>query len=224
MANNPFVPQTATSTSSGGSRWITNPKHLPVAIVNEANLYLKTSATVTNNFTAVNSATSFTAMALRGAQTSVAIADTYVTLANLTGAGFLFNVICATNTGAAYTPTLRITVDGTAYTIASSAVVNATFRMVLGALISSVPSVSSAAAIGSDIVLPNAGPDAGFSGANVGGLYNPATASIMVPEMILAYGLPCLRFETSLLVEMKTSLLASSANDRLGGVSYRLDT
>jgi hypothetical protein len=211
-------------TAAAASRWITNPKQLPVAIVNEANLSLKTSATVTNNFTAVNSATSFTAMALRGAQTSVAVADTYVTLANLTGSGFLFNVICATNTGAGYTPTIRITVDGTIYTISSSSTVNATFRLVLGALISAAPSVSAIGAVGTDIISPNAGPDNGFSGANVGGLYNPATASIMTPEMILAYGLPCLRFETSLIVEMKASLLASSANDRIGGVSYRLDT
>lgn len=208
----------------GANRWITNPKHLPVSTVNQANLSLKTSATVANNFTAVNSAASFTAMALRGAQTSVAVADTYVTLANLTGAGFLFNVICATNTGAVYTPTIRITVDGVVYTISPSSTVNATFRMVLGVLIAAAPSVSAIAAVGSDIISPNAGPDNGFSNANVGGLYNPAVAAITTPEMILAYGLPCLRFESSLLVEMKTSLLASSANDRLGGVSYRLDT
>lgn len=208
----------------GGSRWITNPKQLPITVVNQSNFYLKTGLSATSTCSAANATTFFNAMALRGAQASVAVADTYVTLASLTGSGLLFNVVCATNTGAGYTPTLRITVDGVVYIITSSGTINATYRVVIGALLPTLPNISTAATLGTDIILPNGGADSGFVSSSVGGLItNLSNCGITSPENIMAYNMPMLRFEQSLLVEMKTSLLASSTGDRLGGVSYRLE-
>lgn len=224
MANNPFVPQVASSSGSSGNRWITNPKQLPITVVNQSNFYLKTAIGASTNCSAANATTFFNAMALKGAQASVAVADTYVTFASLTGSGLLFNVVCATNTGAGYTPTLRITVDGVVYIITSSGALSAVQRLVVGAIVPALPSISAVATIGTDIVSPNAGADVGFQSASVGGLMAMLNnCGITSPENIMAYNMPMLRFEQSLLVEMKTSLLASSTGDRLGGVSYRLE-
>lgn len=208
----------------GGGRWITNPKHLQTTVVAQSSIYLKTALGTSTNCSAANAATFFNAMAIKGAQAPVAVADTFVTLANLTGSGFLFNVICATNTGAVYTPTIRITVDGVVYTITTSGTIAATYRVVVGPLLPNLPTLSSIAAIGTDIISPNSGSDGGFVGVSVGGLMTfLGNCGIVTPENIMAHNMPMLRFESSLLVEMKTSLLASSAGDRIGGVTYRLE-
>ncbi len=162
----------------------------------------------------------FTALALRGAQTSIAVADTYVTVANISGSGFLANCVSPTHT-ATHTPTIRITVDGTAYTIAPSAVQPLSSRMVLGP-------TSSGASVGAIEALSlNGGSDNGFLNAAVGGLNQIVTGntaiSLMTPEGLLSYGYQLLRFESSLLVEIKCSLLSANAVDKQCGATYILD-
>ena len=200
----------------GGSRWITNPKHLNRASVLNTKATLKSS-----NSALVNSSTAgfFTALALRGAQTSIATANTYVTVASITGSGFLVNCISPTHT-AAFTPTIRITVDGTVYTLAPSAAQPIAHRLVLG------PILSVASTTVESITL-NGASDNGFWLAAVGGL-NQITAgqvetSIPTPEAALSNGLPVLRFESSLLIEMKCDLLSGTAVDKQCGASYILD-
>ena len=209
----------------GGSRYITNPKHLPAAETDEATMYLKLTSSTSTNCSAANAAAFFNALALRGAQASVSVANTFVTLANLTGAGFAFNFILPTYAGA-HTPTLEVTVDGVLYTLAPSATLAATRRMVVGPVTSGSPVTSVGTnPINSEVLLVNGGADPGFAVANVGGLFGLAATIIGIPtpEKIMTYGMPCLRFESSLLVRMKTDLLAAAAGDRICGVTFMMD-
>ena len=201
----------------GGSRWITNPKHLGRLSVQNTKLFAK----LTNSTTANSSVAGFfTAVALRGAQTSITVADTYVTVANITGSGFLVNCVSPTHT-ATFTPTIRITVDGVAYTIAPSAAQPIAHRMLLGPH-TVAPSVST-----NESFSPNGGSDNGFWTAQTGGLVQVTSSQVDValqtPEAAMAYGLPMLRFEQSILVEMKASLLSGTAVDKQCCASYVLD-
>jgi len=209
----------------GGNRWISNPKHLPLLSVREAALNIK-EGTTTKTLSSVSGF--YTAMARDGATAAITVADTYVTVCTLSGGGFLFHAISPTHT-AGFIPTMRITVDGTQYVIAPSANQTAAWRMVLGP---TMPGVSiafpSTASVVSDIALPNGGLDSGFTNARVGGVHqygDSSSAFISIPsqQSILALGMAALRFESSLVVEMKASLLSGTANDKNCAVSYRLD-
>jgi hypothetical protein len=208
-----------------GGRFSYNPKHLPATEVDEASMYLKLTNSTSTNCSAANATSFFNALALRGAQASVSVANTFVTLANLTGAGFAFNFILPTYAGA-HTPTLEVTVDGVLYTLTPSATLASTRRMVVGPVTSGNPVTSVGTnPINSEVLLVNGGADPGFVLANVGGLFGSGTnlVGIPTPEKIMAYGMPCLRFESSLLIRMKTDLLAAAAGDRICGATYRMD-
>lgn len=210
-----------TTLFGGGSRYITNPKHLSAFAAAGSVINVKTSATTLQTTAA---AAAFTALALRGAQASVSVADTYVTVANLTGAGFMFNCISPTHDTLSFTPTFRITVDGVVYTLAPSTTFVNLYRMVLGPVTSGLPSISGISTIGSDIPGVNSPTDLGFQTAMVGGVPTATgNISIPTPEQILAFQMQCLRFESSLLVEMKTSLLGSTSINKQCAVTYRLD-
>lgn len=210
----------SSATASRSSRWITNPKHMPLVAVNGTNLLLKTSATTYQNAT---TAAFYTALALRGAVASISVADTYVTVANLTGSGFLMNLVSPTHT-AGFIPTFRLTIDGTVYTIAPSANQAASARMVLGPLVAGYSiSATATAAVAGDSVGPNAPADPGFNAAITGGLPVVSIASVPTPEAILSMGWPALRFESSCVIEMKASLLSGTAVDKQCGATYRLD-
>lgn len=205
----------------GGSRWITNPKHLSFIAALYGNISVKTASTT---IAASNTVGFFTAAALRGAQTSITVADTYVTVASVSGAGFLVNCVSPTHSSA-HIPTIRITVDGVAYTIAPSANHTALWRTVLGSVTTSAAITARASAsIAGDLAFPNSPDDAGFANAPVGGVVvSSSVISLPSPETALAYGLPVLRFESSLLVEMKCSGLSATAVDKQCAATYRLD-
>ncbi len=206
----------------GGNRWITDPRQLPISDVAESNLYLKLLLATQINCTASNAAGFFSAMAGKGAQASVNVANTFVTLASLTGRGYLGNVVVPCYDAGSYTPTLEITVDGGApVTIAPNTPLATAHRMVLGA-ITPCGSISNVSAVAGDIILPNAGNDEGFSSATVGNLLGRSGSYITTPEMLLSYNMPILRFEQSLLIRFKTDFLAGTAGNKLGGASYWL--
>lgn len=212
------------NTYTGGTRFITNPKHLPMHVVIGSGTFIKTGATTS---AAATSANLYTGLANRGAQASISVAGTYVTIADLSGAGFLFNVISPTHS-ASSTPTIRVTVDGTVYTFAPSSNVNAGYRFLLGPVALGIPSVtaSTTATTAGDIVVPSGPPDIGFSTGSVGGIPSITGAGgaiILTPEQILSMGWACLRFEQSLLVEAKCSLLSGTAVDKSCAATYRLD-
>lgn len=204
----------------GGGRWITNPKHLPIFNIGEGNLTIKTAAATS----ATAAASGFwTGMALEGAATSITGADAYITVADLTGSGFMFSCVSPTHS-ANFTPTIRLTVDGTVYTFAPSAVFATGKRLVIGASTVGTPTISSAGTYNeAHILSPNSLGDNGVL-ARVGGINSRLTAMGIATEMaVLTYGLACLRFESALKIEMKASLLSGTANDKQCGALYRLD-
>lgn len=211
---------TQSSLFGGGSRWITNPKHLNCISNAKANISLKAAPTTIH---ASSAAAFFTSAAVRGAQASITVANTYVTVANLTGSGFAFNFISPTHDGT-FIPIIRITVDGTVYTIAPSAVAAAGNRLVIGPTTSGFISASTVATLGPDISGVNSAQDHGFTGSMVGGVQTVSgTVGIPSPEFALSLGMQALRFESSLLVEMKASGLSATAVDKQCAVTYRLD-
>lgn len=211
--------------SNGGSRWVTNPKHLPRLAILQTALNIKTGIGAQS----LSSVAGFyTAMARDGAESAITVADTYVTVASLTGAGFLFNAVLPTHS-AGYRPTVRITVDGTVYTISPSADQTALWRMVLGPLTigTSIAGVA-AAAIAGDVLPANGAWDSGFTNAKIGGLrqYGASSADFLgIPteSAIQTNNWPALRFESSLVVEMKCNLLSGTAAHKQCGITYLLD-
>lgn len=213
------------STYAGGSsNFIKDPRQLPVMILNEALLYIKTSNSANTFASDANAPTFFAALAKRGAQATQSVADTYVTVANLSGRGRLYSVIPPSNTGAAYTPTVRITVDGQVYTIAPSSTITAAYRMVIGAMALGPGTTTSSGTYNqADFALPTSYNDPGFNLAMVGGMPTGAsTMCVVSPEVMEAYAMPFLQFDSSCLIEFKTSLLASGSGDKIGGAVYRM--
>ena len=204
-----------------GGKFITNPKHLSAISIAKALIVVKTTTSSTANTSAAGA---FTALALRGAQVSVATADTYVTVTSQTGPGFLFNLISPTHDSATFTATFRITVDGTVYTLAYTTQTIGN-RVVLGPITQGTPATSPAGAVGTDVISPNSAADAGFQTASVGGVTTQVSTGIGIPtpEMILSNNWQALRFETSLLVEMKTSVLSATAVDKQCAATFRMD-
>ena len=212
----------AAQSSMTGGLYLTNPKHLNLISVPKALISVKTAQT---SQVLTSAGTAFTALALRGAQTSIVSADTYVTVLDITsGSGFLFNFVTPTHDGAGIATT-KITVDGTVYVIAPSANHIAGNRIVGGPITQGVPSVATAGAVATDIFFANAATDAGFQTASVGGITVQASSSIAIPtpELILSQNWQCLRYETSLKVEMKCSGLSATAVDKQCAVTFRAD-
>lgn len=209
--------------SAGGSRWITNPKHLPIAAFQSTDLNLKIALGVV---ALSNTAGFYTNLAFRGATSSITGAATLVTVANVTsGSGFLCNVVSPTHT-ASFTPTFVITIDGVAYTIAPSATIASGKRLVLGPICYGIPTITllGGASLVDHFHDGNSVADAGFSAAMVGGVAMAgSTGSLYTPEAIINFGLPALRFEQSLKVEVMASLYSANAVDRQCGATYRLD-
>lgn len=211
----------STYAGGGGGRFITNPKQLPIHVVTSAYTNVKTATT---SIAAADNPNFYNGIANRGAQASITVADTYVTVASLTGAGFLFNCISPTHT-ASHTPTIRITVDGTAYTIAPTSSIATGYRVCIGPVVPSLPSIAgpSTASVAGDIPGPSAPTDGGFYVGSTGGIpLISGNATLISPEQIWSMGWPALRFESSLLIEMKCSLLSGTATDKSCGATYVL--
>lgn len=220
----PNQPGGSAAQSGGGNRWITNPKHMALFVPLQTRLSLKTAQLAEID---ASTAGFFTALALRGASTSISVAATYATVCNLTGAGFLFNAVSPGHS-ASFIPTFRITVDGTVYVIAPSAAQTAGNRMVMGPITPGLPSISAGASapINADLVGINGSNDPGFTLGLTGGIAvgsNISYFGIPTPEIILSYGMQCLRFEKSLKVEMMCDLLSGTAVDKQCGVTFRMD-
>ena len=209
--------------SAGGSRWITNPKQMPLAAFASTGVNLKDGA---GSALLSNTAGFYTNLAYRGAASAITVAATLVTVVNVTsGSGFLCNLVSPTHT-AAFTPTFVITIDGVAYTIAPSATIAAAKRLVLGPVSYGIPTTAAlaSATLVEHLHDGNSAADAGFSAAMTGGVaIAGGTCGLLTPEAVINFGLPTLRFEQSLKVEMMASLLSANAVDKQCGATYRLD-
>jgi len=208
----------------GGSRYITDPRELPIMALPEAQLYVKTNINAQVACSNTNASTFFTSVAKKGAQMSVSVADTYVTAVDVTGRGRLHHIIPPCNTGAAYTPTVEVTVDGTVYTIAPTSTIGASNRVVIGAVVPGPANATSSTSYDTGhFFTPNSYLDPGYDAVSVGGLPSTATnVNLTAPLIIESFNLPFLQFEESLKVRYKTSLLASGTGDKIGGVGYRM--
>ncbi len=210
----------------GGGRFLTNPKHLPIISAPKASYYVKTGLTST---ALLSAAGGFTAMALRGVTGAIASANTFITLLNISsGSGFAFNFVSPTHDGGTHTPTIEITVDGVLYTIAPTAAQILGNRICIGPLTKAVAvTATGSAATAGDFTGPNSAWDDGFGIANVGGIECVTSASVdlglVTPHSAMSFNMPCLRYESSLLVRMKCDSLSGTTVDKSCGVTYRPD-
>lgn len=214
---------TQTALFGGGNRWITNPKHLPITRATDSLLYVKDGVGTSK---ASNNAAFYTAMALLGASGAITVADTFITLLNASGGGgFLYHVVAPTHS-AAFTPTIEITVDGgTVYTIAPTSTFAAQSRLVLGATTPGAPVITTVGTYNENqIIQASSYNDIGFQG-RIGGIHTLATGVVALPpeQVMMSFGMPMLRWEQSILIRVKASLLSAVAADKQCGAHYRLD-
>ncbi len=188
------------------------PAQLPASVVISANTYLQNTG---NTYTA-SDAGFWSSIANAGAIVSVTAADSWTQVCSVTGAGYLGFAISPMHTSA-HVPELRITADGVARTITSTAT-PANYRCVVGALCQSYISSTGP-------VLPtNNYYDYGFiakSGTEV--FRTVARAHAFRARQMVASGLPVLRFEQSLVVEAKTNINGLTTPNSYAGAAYCLD-
>lgn len=212
----------ATADTRLGSKYTNNPKELPICAANVASVIIKSSNTTS---AALNVAGVSATIAQKGARAAIIAADTYVTVANLLGAGILTGVITPFNTGAGSTVSIRLTVDGAAAVVFSQAIDDSEL-MILGALVPGFPEIDATySGHGGGVGLFY---DGGFSGVSSGNLHEEANGVsykiLPTPHNVTSLGLPALRFNTSLLVEVKCSVLPATIDpNRYGMAIYRLD-
>lgn len=201
-----------------GGNVITDPRHFSAGYVGYGELGVKTAVTGT---ALSNTDLFFTSGALFGAQASISAADTYATLCDINGSGFLCNVVSPAHSAGAI-QSFRLTVDGVEYVISPGAPMT-NIRAVLGPTVPGVVTTYSATAVAGHLIGLGSYADAGFSAAKVGNFDPLFSAYLLRPVIILAHGLQCLRFETSLKVEVKSSLLDANTTLRRALATYRLD-
>ncbi|RAL95612.1 hypothetical protein [Agrobacterium sp. MS2] len=153
--------------------------------------------------------------------------DTYNTVCDITGSGFLFQVISQAITNVTDDVTFRITVDGTEYVIAktqtwASAVSDNGRRVVLGAC-GSVANFYDAANGTWLRGFPSNASSASIQSFRSFG--SGAAAHLLAPESIVTHGLgPYVRFDASLKVEVKvTDVYTVQTYGGRCGATYILD-
>lgn len=147
-----------------------------------------------------------------GAVAPIVAADTYVTVCDVVGAGLLYYAISPGYSSAVIGngATLRITIDGTVYTIKHTTTTAPTTadRLVLGPL-----SITNNIGSGPDSPMqPNIAADYGFHTNHRvnGGLCRiPAGAALIAPIWIDSLNLPRSPFEKALKVEAKADVLGA---------------
>lgn len=206
----------------GQTQYTKNPKHLPMCSASYASVGLKTGLTTA---VALNASGVSATLATKGARAAQTVADTYVTVANLSAAGFLTNVVSPVYSGAGHTASIRLTVDGSAPVVISGAIGDSC-ALILGALQPGWP--MTATTFDGHGGFPGGYYDGGFGDVPFGNIHQEASGSnykiILTPHEVLSLGYPALRFEKALLVEVKSSLLSATIDpNRYGIALYRLD-
>ena len=211
------------STGGGDSAIVTDPNKLPkiILIGNIDSLRYDNDgiSTSSNSFTS--------AMYVYGAAVgNVLNNDTYNTIANITGSGYLLWCLSSTNATAENTVvTIKITVDGNVSEI--SGIINQRAagdrdRLLIGAYTAGVGDSTSGSSSSY-----NSGGDFGasstYSRFPSSGIQTQPKCGIIRPDAFNFPGMPKLRFETDLKVEMKISTYEANGTSRTAAVSYRLD-
>jgi hypothetical protein len=161
----------------------------------------------------------WTELDLIGAVATGSTDDTYKEICNITGSGVLFHVISQGITNTTDDVTFRITVDGTEYVIAKTqtwaAAGTHTSRVVLGC---SAPDTLITKYSATTVFLHD------FAGASSAQAYAKGTANLVPPSEIINNGMPCLRFDESLIVEVKTTDVPTAFDyGAYCGATYILD-
>lgn len=218
-----FQTRSASAASQGGT-FSKNPAHLPLVLtVSANNVKLKYAQSGwylddTNGGVAGGAGTS---IARSGAVVEIAAADTWTTVCDVTGSGFLTAAIAPTyNISAVFAPSLRITVDGVEHVFTAASAPAAYSRLVLGGM----PNIDPV--VGTTTSGPGIGDynDLGFGGAAAhNGIFVADYVLIPSPQAFISLGGRSCRFDQSLKVEAKCSQLGSTAANKAAYAVYQLD-
>lgn len=203
-----------------GDKYIRDPRLLNLLVQTPAAIKIKNGTTDI----ASTDLGFFTALARQGATANVSADDTYVTVCDITGAGFFNNAIAPMYDSGNYRATFKFTIDGIVYTIATGAsTVPFGTRAVWGCAIpySATTTLSNPPHIG--VATYN---DGGVEAAKSGSVIILGTSrEILLPNTHFGklYGLAGVRFDKSLKVEIKISTITNSAVKYTAGAMYALD-
>ena len=213
------ITTTAVAASGGGGLpggMTTNPNHLPVYDASN-NIGLYDDATQL----LANVASFWTEIGYVGAYVTGATDDTYKEICSLAGSGNLFHVIPPAHTNTSDTIGFRITVDGTVYEILKAQTwylaSHSSRRIVMGASVSG--QLTSKYTTSTNYLNDFAG------GGQSTSVFNKHNGSIKLvpPSEIMNNGMPCLRFEESLIVEAKVTDVLTTTYSDYCGATYILD-
>lgn len=218
-----FQTRSASAASQGGP-WSNNPAHLPLVLSSAANkIWVKNSVTTTYPDDTNGGIAGWMGLSVvkSGAVIEIASADTWTTVCDLTGAGFLTAVISPTySISASFAPFIRITVDGEEYVFTSATAPAAYSRLVLGGVPNCVP-VSATTGGGAGVGEYS---DIGFGAvATHNGLLVSEGTYIPSAQLQVSSGGQACRFEKSLKVEVKCSKLGSTSATKAAYAVYQLD-
>jgi hypothetical protein len=194
--------------SSGGGVHTSDPKQLTRVTGNSFNLRIGTSVDISSSSTFYTKATT--------ALNTDFVADTYKTLVSVTsGAGFVSGILGPAQSAASETTTFRITVDGTATTLAVTLPASTGHRACLGRFRYYSASATDPRDLTSDI---------GSAGASVVAV---GTTPIMAltPAQSQALGVGMLRYARSLTIEVKHSagVTATASAERQSCAWYTVE-
>lgn len=179
---------------SGGGQFITDPRRLPRIINSYSYIYIKQALAVSYN---TNTSTFWTYLDYCGAVADFMTTNTYVTVLDVTGAGYIGNMLPPLGTGTT-TCVVKITIDGNEYIISNTS--TSAMRHVIGATLSGSPDLTGSY----NLRGPGAYHDMGFNNASPDEVSNPNNhVTIIRPDQLLAYGFPVLLFNEGIKIEMK---------------------
>ena len=164
----------------------------------------------------------WTELALMGAQATGSTSDTYKEVCNITGSGILFHVVAQSAANTTDDTTFRITVDGTEYVIAKTQTLTTAAsqsnRLCMGACVdASKTALYTTAAVWLQTFSGSAASTDVFK-LGSGQIY------MVPPSHIINNGMPCLRFDESLVVEVKvTNVYGTGTYPAYCGATYILD-
>lgn len=216
------VSQILGSAAVGGGPFLTSPKDF----LRYSTRYINLLDGGTQKYTA-EEANFFATIAKAGVQSATSFtANTWKTIVDVSGEGFLFNTISPAVTGGSQTLSTRITVDGEPYEFSVSPT-GVSMRQVVGML----DAFNSSGTGGSSNNDPdnrfagfNYGSGGGVAGVSAGHLLFPTGSDLHIPSLVsMLKANQVLKFLSSLKVEMRVDSNISDATARMCGVMYKLN-
>lgn len=187
--------------------WVRNPSEMG-SLYSNTHIIKSAAGTLVD----VMTDTTFTAtIPLQGAYATIAANDTFVTVCDLTGGGICSAIIGAAAGANNDISTIEVTVDGVVYTITHT-LADANYRRVVG-LMTNAGSTTAGNASG-----PNDGEDYPIDIANIS-----KTPVIVWPVSARTFGLPALRFDSSLKVRCKITTKSGTAAYTRCAALYTMD-